>query len=173
MLEYERGEDFKTVEEMDEALITNWNSVVTKHDTVFILGDVSFHNKLRTASILFSLNGNKTLIEGNHDRVDKNYNRAIRNAFNEIAPYKEIRPLLSDNTRNKICMFHYPLLVWNKCHKGSWHLHGHSHGNLTYNNGKMYDVGVDNNNYYPVSLSQIETIMSRLPDFKPLDHHES
>ena len=32
---------FGTVEEMNEALIKNWNFLVAKNDTVYILGDIS------------------------------------------------------------------------------------------------------------------------------------
>ena len=34
---------FKSVEEMNRSLIENYNSVVHKNDTVYILGDISHH----------------------------------------------------------------------------------------------------------------------------------
>ena len=42
---------FKTVEEMDRALIERWNKAVSKNDTVFILGDISWHDETKTAEI--------------------------------------------------------------------------------------------------------------------------
>ena len=33
---------YNSLEEMHEALITNWNSVVKEDDTVFLLGDMGF-----------------------------------------------------------------------------------------------------------------------------------
>jgi calcineurin-like phosphoesterase family protein len=36
---------FKSVEDMDNSIIQNWNKVVGKNDKVFVLGDVSFYNK--------------------------------------------------------------------------------------------------------------------------------
>ena len=59
---------FTTVEEMDAALIANWNRRVTDRDTVYITGDLCF----RTADplrYLTKLKGKKHLILGNHDKV--------------------------------------------------------------------------------------------------------
>jgi len=42
-------------------------------------------------------------------------------------------------------------------------LHGHSHGGLN-PIGKQYDIGVDNNNFYPISYEQLRIIMKDKPD---------
>jgi len=57
--------EFKTIEEHDKAIVERWNSVVTKHDTVWHLGDVFFGKDGHW--ILAGLNGNKKLVMGNHD----------------------------------------------------------------------------------------------------------
>lgn len=41
-------------------------------------------------------------------------------------------------------MCHYPIMSWDRQRYGSWHLHGHSHGNLSESKGLMLDVGIDN-----------------------------
>ena len=56
-----------TVEEMDEALINNWNSVVGEHDIVFHLGDFAFAPNSKWKEILGRLNGIHYLILGNHE----------------------------------------------------------------------------------------------------------
>lgn len=56
---------FKTLDEHDEVLIENWNSVVKPKDIVYHLGDVVF--KKEKMSLLKRLNGDKRLIMGNHD----------------------------------------------------------------------------------------------------------
>ena len=53
---------FQSVEEMDETLITNWNNKINKNDTAYILGDISWYPKDKTAEILSTLKGNKYLI---------------------------------------------------------------------------------------------------------------
>ena len=56
------------------------------------------------------------------------------------------------------CMSHYPFRVWNQQHNGSIQLFGHIHSNETTSHPMKeeipysYNVGVDVNNYYPVSL---------------------
>ena len=57
---------FATVEEMNEALITNWNRKVHRDDTVYIMGDMFFRTT-DPEPILQRLKGKKHLIVGNHD----------------------------------------------------------------------------------------------------------
>ncbi len=54
---------FQSVNEMDETIINNWNSVVSKKDNVYILGDFSLTGKERTLGYLRSLKGKKHLIK--------------------------------------------------------------------------------------------------------------
>ena len=53
--------DDNIIEMMDKWLIDLWNSQVTKKDTVYILGDFSFHNAEDNKKLLAKLNGNKFL----------------------------------------------------------------------------------------------------------------
>lgn len=56
---------FDTPEEMDEAMIKNWNEVVRPVDKVYVMGDVVINR--RCMPIFSRLNGKKVLIKGNHD----------------------------------------------------------------------------------------------------------
>lgn len=68
ILEFEKeARPFATIEEHDEALIQNWNSVVTKRDVIYHMGDVIFSSSQGFKAILGRLNGIKKLIMGNHD----------------------------------------------------------------------------------------------------------
>jgi calcineurin-like phosphoesterase family protein len=58
---------------------------------------------------------------------------------------------------------HYAMRTWARSHYNSYQLHGHSHGRLE-PIGKQWDIGVDNNDFYPVSLDGIAEIMSKRPD---------
>ena len=60
---------FESVEEMNRVLLQNFNSVVHKDDTVYILGDICHHMKIEDADELIrKMNGKKYLIIGNHDK---------------------------------------------------------------------------------------------------------
>lgn len=54
------GRPFDSVEEMNEAMVDNWNSVVKQGDKVYHLGDVTMNSK--SLDILSRLNGRKVLI---------------------------------------------------------------------------------------------------------------
>ena len=58
---------FSTVEEHDEHIIEKWNSVVTKRDITYILGDITME-KSSPYHLLDRLNGLKHVVMGNHDR---------------------------------------------------------------------------------------------------------
>ena len=55
-------------------------------------------------------------------------------------------------------LFHYPIEAWSKQNYSSIHLHGHTHGRLYSTDiahKYRYDVGVDSNNYMPISITQV------------------
>jgi len=148
---------FDTIEDMNEKLISNWNSVIGPNDDVYHLGDIAFasHNKIR--EILERLNGNIHLIPGNHDHWK--VLKKIADCFVSIDKYKEIRYLF-DSKEYHICMMHYPLQQWNRSHYNSIMLCGHSHGMLEHDvrvGHIKYDVGVDTDlaNFYPILLDDI------------------
>lgn len=58
---------FRNTEEMETALIENWNSTVSAGDTTYILGDFCWGKEPDWKRIVPLLNGNKVLIRGNHD----------------------------------------------------------------------------------------------------------
>jgi calcineurin-like phosphoesterase family protein len=141
---------FSSIEEMDECIIDNWNSVVTKNDAVYYLGDFAW---VRHEEYAKRLNGNKYLIKGNHDYRSNAFYTG-RCGFRSVTKRSEI-----SIEKNHLILDHYCLRVWNRSHYNSWHLYGHSHGRLL-PIGKSYDVGVDNNNFMPVSYDDIKVIMS-------------
>lgn len=147
---------FKTVEEMDEELIKNWNEVVPEDGIVWHLGDLSFHKKDRTVPIVWRLNGIIHFIKGNHD--GKKLRPGVLARFASIQDYAELSVL--DDPRQRIILSHFPFTSWNKMHYGSWNLHGHCHGTLK-QKGKQYDVGVDPNNFRPVSYHQVKEILEK------------
>ena len=143
---------FTDEDEMDRVLIANYNSVVHKNDTVYLLGDICFRIGVdRANELIASMNGKKYLIKGNHD---KKYDEDL---FNGIYDFLEI----AVNGVN-VSLMHYPMMSWPKSRHGALHLHGHIHSKGDYNlQQKMegilrYDVGIDANKYYPVSIEQLK-----------------
>lgn len=63
------GRPFKDVNEMNQTLIDNWNSVVSDEDIVFYLGDFAYRCHPKTMKWFVSqLKGKIYFIMGNHDK---------------------------------------------------------------------------------------------------------
>jgi calcineurin-like phosphoesterase family protein len=149
---------YSSVEEMDEALISNWNAKVQRDDVVYILGDVFFCQLARAEAIMHCLNGKKRLILGNHDKL-------IRREPELQKFFDAIYPDLHHETINGqyIAMCHYPLLTWHKAARGAWNLHGHSHGTIPFDpKYRRLDVGIDPQNYSPISFNDVKRIMDKV-----------
>lgn len=146
-----------TIEEHDEWLLQRINSKIKKNDTLYILGDVSMGNKIDTEKILDRMHGNKILILGNHDN-----NIATSTRFKEIKQIKNFTFNSPSYPNIHIVLCHYPILSWERKIHGAMHLFGHVHGRTTNNIGLSMDVGVDCNNYYPLSLEEILDKMTKL-----------
>ncbi len=144
---------FKTVEEMDETIISNWNACVNDSDTVYHCGDFAFRNP---EEYLKRLKGRLVLILGNHD-----YKR-IRD-YEKLVPIHDLLSIKIEDVSIVLC--HYSMRVWPKSHFNAWNLYGHSHGTLD-DWGKSYDVGVDKNGFTPLSFEQLKEIMkTKLDNF--------
>lgn len=146
---------FKTVEEMDETIICNWNDRVKDTDDIYILGDFSFKSK-DPISYLKRLKGRKHLIVGNHDGALLK-NPASRKYFVEIVDMKSI----NDNGTQVFCC-HYPLVEWPGYYRNTIHFYGHVHNTFhnettQYASGmkNAYNVGVDIIGFVPRTLEEI------------------
>ena len=68
-----------------------------------------------------------------------------------------------------IVLFHYAMRVWQASHHGTYHIYGHSHGELPDDlNALSFDVGVDCHNYAPINYQDIKNIMKNKNWTKPL-----
>lgn len=154
---------FASIENMNEELIARWNSVVHRDHIVFHLGDFCFGKPEKWNYILDRLKGRIYLVLGNHDVGHITEDIAAR--FEGIA----IQMRLNVNGQ-KIYLNHFPFLSYSGDTHGTWQLFGHIHSTpLGYSivssqrhamlQPGQYDVGVDNNNFTPVSYRQIEEVI--------------
>ena len=153
------GRPFSSVEEMNETMVERHNEIVKPGDTVYSTGDFCFGGTRAWEKYRKRLNGQWHLVMGNHDRQSSAFLKGLFAAIHEI---KKI-----NHKGQKIILSHYPMYVWDCSHYGSYHCHGHEHGSLkdSYDQtGKILDVGVNTNNYYPYSIDQIFEIMDKKPE---------
>jgi len=149
---------------MDQKLIENWNKVVKPSDYIFHLGDFCFKGSQYWDKILNQLNGHKFLILGNHDF--KNAKDGALLKFDWVGQQSYITI-----GGRSIFLNHFPFL----CYGGSYRdidnavysFHGHTHLSLNSMSGKdiirlkmcfptQFDVGVDANNFTPISFNDID-----------------
>ncbi|WP_313641618.1 phosphoesterase [Paenibacillus sp.] len=135
---------FIDVEQMNEAMIENWNSVVSPDDKVFHLGDFSFLNKEATRAIVERLHGYKILILGNHDRC-RSRDWWLEAGFDEVSEY----PLIY---KDFFFLSHEPMYM-NK-HMPYVNVHGHIHGQK-YEGNNYFNICVEHWNYKPLTFEQI------------------
>ncbi len=160
---------FETVEDMNDILIANWNSVVKPDDDVIVAGDFIHSGNLeKIQSIIHRLNGKIWLVWGNHCMQNK-FERPVIIEMFEGRCYDAMDFQVEDGEVEdgflKFHVNHYPCEYWTR---GAIHLHGHIHSGPKAETSEKtifkplrYDIGVDNNNYYPISYEEIKVIITR------------
>lgn len=150
---------FSSIKEHDEELIRLWNETVPEDGIVFILGDIGFCSEAYLKSILNRLNGKIYWIIGNHDW--RRITPGIMNRFECITQQMVI------TVDNKIVYLnHFPFLCYPDSDRHPvYQFFGHVHSGplsgssdisrLVHLNKRQYDVGVDNNEYKPISFQDI------------------
>ena len=167
---------FTDIKHQGDELVKNWNSVVRKNDVVFHLGDVCwFNSRHDTKKFLDRLNGTIYVVPGNHD-TRKQFELCgdhVTILDDTTAVYIEDHPLMNGSKKPiEIFLSHCPMMTWPHRTYGVPNLFGHIHSGP---NSKaevdqdlplwpyQYDVGVDNNNYTPIELTEV----LRIIDWKP------
>lgn len=151
---------FGSIEKMNAELIRRWNETVPEDGTVFHLGDFCFGGQKEWNDILYQLHGNIYLILGNHDM--KFMKSGFMGQFVHVTQQMTIR--IGGQT---IILNHNPFLTYGGCYRNTWQLFSHVHSGLLADKGKdltrlqvllplQYDVGVDNNDFRPVSFDEVK-----------------
>lgn len=164
---------YATVEEMDEALIDNWNAVVRPQDRVWLLGDFVMGRIKESLPTAYRLNGEKHLVPGNHDRCWSGNGKvgnwpARYEEVGFILEPNEIQLVLADRYVN-VCHFPY---IEDERHKDRYSehrpkddgrvlLHGHIH-DMWKTNERQINVGIDVWDYAPVPLDTIVALVTKL-----------
>lgn len=173
---------FSSLEEMDSTIIANWNNKLPHGSWVYILGDFCWGDRKMWCYFLSQLSGNKILIQGNHDKDNNIPKDKFVEVYSGFINVDVKDPETKENSQ-RMTLCHYPMLSWYQSHRGSWQLFGHMH-NATIKplkkheednevedflkteykyidkiRSNQYDVGVDGNNFTPVSYYEIKGII--------------
>lgn len=171
------GRPFEDVDDMNEAIVRNWNEDVQEDDVVWVLGDVAMGSFVDSMALVRRLNGRKILIPGNHDRISPAYpdqrphkvreaRMAYRDAFFDIYPNGLTISLYGSYTNQAVRLSHYPYVsegdggrpeldAYRPVDDGLPLLHGHVHSLWT-TNGRQFNVGVDVHGFRPVPIEVVK-----------------
>lgn len=174
---------FTDLNHMHRVLMNNFNACVPEGSVTYFLGDVGLCDAEIIKGVITKLHGAKVLILGNHDR---NSNFMYKLGFDAVM-YGAVLQIADE----RVTLSHCPLKGiqredtkgmngakpgehWHGETKngrfttenyGQFHLHGHIHspngGKSVKVLGRQRDVGVAANNYRPVSLSEIESWITK------------
>ena len=145
---------FSSANEMDEAMIANWNARVRGNDTVYVLGDMFFRST-NAETILQRLKGKKRLIVGNHDS-------SWMTKFDYARYFVSVDSFLeTSDGQHSLTLCHYPLLSWKHARR-SYMIHGHIHNDKTADfwpliaaRDHVLNAGVDVNGFCPVTFDEL------------------
>ena len=164
-------EKFSSVEEMNQTIINNWNSVVSKNDNVYLVGDECWlkGNDKRWEEVFSTLKGNIFLIRGNHSL--SSYPANLKKYFCDIKDYMEITDYVN-NIAYHVILCHYPIICFKNDNNPFYiMIHGHTH---YYTNEAIYmreQIKEIKNKYvqYPDNRGQIFNVGACCPwmDYTP------
>lgn len=151
---------FKDEKDMEEELVRRWNETVPEDGIVFHLGDFSHGPATHWCEILERLNGTVHLVTGNHDTSSAKEKGLVN--FASVSAQRII-----DVDGQRIYLNHYPFLCYAGAYDKVWQLFGHVHSGPNSSSGldlhrlktlypQQYDVGVDNNDFRPVSFAEVK-----------------
>lgn len=175
---YGRSKFFSSVEDMNETIIANHNSVVSEDDTVYFLGDVVMGKRAESLPLLGNLNGTKHLILGNHDYPHPSNKQKIIDKWTpEYSKYFESMQteMFMTIAETEVLLSHFPVTLdhtdevryddYRPTYDGVI-LHGHLHCEDIIVEPRHLHVGIDADytnyrvpRYHPIPLEVVEQIL--------------
>ena len=137
---------FKDENEMNEHIVKQWNSVVSKKDVTYILGDITM--KKNNYEILNRLNGIKKVILGNHD--EPQHVPHLLKYVNNVCALKYLKHKEFGN----IILSHAPIHPQELEYRFNVNIHGHVHEN-TLPDKRYINVSAEVIDYRPKTLKEL------------------
>lgn len=179
----DKTRDFKTLDQMNNAIVDGINQTVGQDDILIHLGDWSFGGfesiqEFRDRIVCKNI----YLILGNHDHHIETNRGNCQDLFKGVYQYTrlEVTKPINDRLVEKFnfVLSHFPICSWHDMNKGVYHLFGHVHlpQDKKIMPGKSMDVGMDGNNLTPYNLNEVISMLKDRPNRTsviPYDHHET
>lgn len=151
---------FDSVDEMNQCMLDNWNSVVKPGDKVYHLGDVFLGDKEAFKKLWPKFNGSKRLIVGNHDDIrfltsggffKQSYMWRMLKDFGLLLTHVPVHSTALKRRESRVDgSIDYCMLK---------NVHGHIHQNNSpgdvYPGDHYVNVCVEKTNYTPVNIEEL------------------
>lgn len=152
----ERG--FKSVSEMNETIIRNWNSMIDENDDCYVLGDIMLGDNTQGLKCLKQLRGHIHIIRGNHDTASR---IPLYESCYNVVKVSNAEYIKAEGYN--FYLFHYPTITANlddgaPIKARVINLCGHSHIKNRFKDmdkGLIYHVEIDCHNNFPISFDEI------------------
>lgn len=173
--------DKDSVRMMDEEFLKNTNDLVQEQDILVDMGDWAFGygDKYYSTCKYYRdriICKNVYHVWGNHDEEDhedrngrfvKGINDLFTGCYDKVTFVINGQPIVFD---------HFFNAVWDKSHKNTWHLYGHSHSGIEewadriMPGRRAFDVGIDNiyklfGKFRPINFDEVSDVMKKRNGF--------
>jgi calcineurin-like phosphoesterase family protein len=155
--------DFTSINHHNDTLVNNINNNVKKKDVLFLLGDVAFGGYENIRLFMDRIVCDEVhLVLGNHDKHIRVNRDGLKNLFSSVNTRIDVQI-----DENVFVMDHYPIREWENCHKGWYHLYGHTHPlpvDRFLNGYRSMNVGFDGHpEFRPYHIKEILTLLKDKP----------
>lgn len=149
------GRPYTSLDEMNEALLSNILERVGADDDLWVIGDFAYKESGQAIKDIFSrIPGRKHLVPGNHDskRVKALPWTSVTDAIHAM----------NDTEKRRFVLCHYPMVTWNQSRHGVLNLFGHVHNNWAGSRNSI-NLGVDLWDFRPVTGDEVVARARTLP----------
>lgn len=154
-----RGGRFSSVNEMNECMLDNWNSVVSPGDKVYHLGDVTMGHNEEFLKFWPKLNGSKRLIVGNHDDIKFLSTGGLFAKVQMWRMFPEFGLMFSHVPLHINSLYRYPSKDSTETFEpvAMLNVHGHLH-QIPSPEGPYRNVSVEAIDYTPINIEELRII---------------
>jgi calcineurin-like phosphoesterase family protein len=147
---------FGSVEQMDEYMIQQWNSVVSEGDLVYVVGNFAWDPETAEYAIK-RLNGTIIVMDGKWDRATKELVNKLGSEIGVAYTDEGVRYVESVN----VCLSYWPLSDWPHKDEGAISVVGLPKAQFNTNHSiKRVNVAVDYWDFKPVDIKKVIQLFS-------------
>ena len=149
---------FSCVQEMNEGMISAWNSVVSDDDLVYVLGNFAW-DPITADETISQLNGTILLIKGEFDDATNDIVEIHRHKLNVLDCDIQV-----DN-KHEIVMSYWPLRDWHNKKKGYHSVISFPGAKYKSNHKQsLINVNCDSWSFKPVELKKIKDLFTAIEE---------